>query len=116
MRIYSPPSSYAYFSTWSVTPFTFIFSRFFAGPATAQGLFLLFELTASVLMMIATFILRAFEDTQKANDIVMQIGYFLPPYCMGDCFRNLSLRSIGFIWGDELSPWHWRITGRNFVR
>jgi len=100
---------------WSVTPFTYIFSRIFAGPATAQGLFLLFELTASVLMMIATFILRAFEDTQKANDILMQIGYFLPPYCMGDCFRNLSLRSIGFIWGGELSPWHWRITGRNFV-
>merc|ERR1719483_313041 len=33
---------------WSVTPFTYIFSRIFAGPATAQGLFLLFELTASV--------------------------------------------------------------------
>lgn len=56
-----PAAALCLIFAWSVTPFTYIFSRFFAGPATAQGLFLLFELTASVLMMIATFILVTSE-------------------------------------------------------
>jgi len=99
---------------WSVTPFTFIFSKLFAAPQTAQGLFLLFELVAAVLMMITTWILGQFEETKNANVIVKQIGYFLPPFCMGTTFQNLNVKKIANIWGEELSTWSWEITGMNF--
>eukprot|EP01083_Nonionella_stella_P215836 776456_1 len=113
----------ATFATWlvivmygfAVVPFTYLAALFFSSPGTAQALTIFTYYTASVICMIAAWVMDIYPDPQlnETNKTMKVIYRFLPPFCLSDSFRGIATRDVGFLWGTERDVFDWDVTGRN---
>ena len=53
------------------------------------------------------------EDFNETNQMPKRMYRFMPPFCVGHSFRGITTCDITFLWGRELSPWDYEVTGRN---
>merc|ERR1719203_1371226 len=100
---------------WAIVPFTYLASLFFSSPGTAQALTIFLYYTAAVIAMVAAWVMDLIpDDDLNATNVTLKAIYrVFPPFCLSDSFRGLATRDIIFLWGEELSPWDWKVVGRN---
>ena len=101
----------------AIIPFTYLLVFFFKSPGSAQAFMLLIYLAASVIMMIAAWIMDVIDDPDLNNtNATLKVLYrFFPSFCMSEGFRGISTRDVTFLWGKELHPYDWEVTGRDFT-
>lgn len=78
----------------AIAPFSYLLSFFFSKHTTAQVLCLVINFVTGLLLMVASYILSAIEDTRDVNESLMWVYRLFPGFCLGHGLFQICTNSL----------------------
>ena len=107
----------------SICPFTYLMGHLFKTHVKAQIYTILFNLMTGIVLMIASYVLTAFDKTHDANEILMWVYRIFPGFCLGHGLLQLFINNSEIAaaatsslnGGKTTLLWSWDVCGKDLI-